>query len=185
MMYYNLSFTTPIEEIKDVRDMRHMGMGQVIFFGEGKFDRYCAYAGVLGKDGKIWAAMPSDKYYFEIAVGLATKFGGNAVYDDVKHIFEHTGDKVDQKLIDDIYMMSMHYGVYFEWALNMFMHLYYGMIAEENKAGTKLGRSIKMHGIHSLLRKGKPVQEAADECRSIPWQDIKSACVERHIYRRE
>lgn len=182
-MQNQLSFYLPLSSITNVRDIRPMFMNQMICFGHGLFDDWCAYTGVLSSDGRVYCAMPSDKYYFEIAKILASTHGVDHVYDDVKHIFEHTGKNVDQKLLDRIYQLSLGYGVNQGWAYNMFMHLYYGMIAEENKENTKLGRSIKMNGIYSLLKGGRNVNQAADECCGQSWKTIQTECLERQIYR--
>ncbi len=182
-MQYGLRFDTPIDQVRNVRDVQPMAFGQTLFFGTGKFDDWAAYTGRLCTDGRIWCALPLDKYYFEIAELLARYHGTDRVYLDVLHIFEQAGRAVDRGLVDCIFRMSLAYGTNQPWAFNMFLHLYYGMIAEENKQGTLLGRSIKMNGIHSLLKGGRDVQTAADECRSKPWTEIHDECLARQIYR--
>lgn len=182
-MKYELQFVIPFDTIHNVRDVRMMGMRQMICFGTGKFDDFCAYAVRLGADGRLYAAMPLDKYYFEIIDLLCKVHGKTFVYDDVKHLFEQTGKTIEQRVIDEIYRMASAYGLNFEWALNAFYHLYYGMVAEENKANTRLGKSIKMHGIDSMVRESRSVEDAADECRSMKWTEIHRECLDRHIYR--
>lgn len=182
-MQYGLKFDIPFENIMKKRDFQRMGLGQTIFFGQGKRDDWCPYIGVMQKDGSMICSFPSDKYYFEIAKILADVHGVDAVYDDIKHIFEQTRNNIDLKLMDNIYRMSLGYGVNQDWAYNLFLHLYYGMISEENHAGTYLGRSIKMNGIYSLLIAGCDVQTAANECRDKSWREIQDECIRRHIYR--
>lgn len=182
-MRYGLSFTTPIGQIQDIRDVQPMSFGQTLFFGRGKFDDWAAWTGVMCVDGNIWCALPMDKYYFEIAELLAGAHGVDRVYLDVLHLFEQAGRSVDRALVDQLFRMSLAYGMDQPWAFNMFLHLYYGMVAEENKQGTLLGRSIKMNGIYSLLKGGRDVATAADECRSKRWTEIRDECVVRQIYR--
>lgn len=183
MMQYCLVFNRPASTIRNVRDIQRMGLNQFIFFGEGQFDQWCAYAGMMGTDGEMYAAMPTDKYYFEIIRLMADAYGVDHVYDDLKHIFEHTGKTVDIAMISEMQRMAFKYGADMDWAFNMFMHVYYGMVAEENKEGTRLGRLIKMNGIHSLLRDNRDIATAADECCGTPWYEIKAECDNRHIYR--
>ncbi len=52
-------------------------------------------------------------------------------------------------------------------------------IAEERKAGTRLGKRIKRLGIHMLLIENTPVQEAANFMRGMRWRDIARLCEER------
>lgn len=108
-MKYELQFNIPFDTVCNVRDIRTMGLRQMICFGTGKFDNYCAYAVRLGADGKLYAAMPSDKYYFEIIDLLCRIHGKIVVYDDVKHLFEQTGKTIEQRAIDEIYRMSSVY----------------------------------------------------------------------------
>ena len=49
----------------------------------------------------------------------------------------------------------------------IFSILYMAMIAEERKAGTRLGKRIKRLGIHKLLIENIPVREAANFMRGI------------------
>lgn len=53
------------------------------------------------------------------------------------------------------------------------------MIAEERKAGTRLGKRIKRLGIHMLLIENIPVREAANFMRGMGWRDIARLCEER------
>ena len=46
-------------------------------------------------------------------------------------------------------------------AQECFTLIYYGMVAEENKANTVAGREIKMNGIHKVLMERYPVDIAA------------------------
>lgn len=182
-MKYGLAFTELFDDIKNVHDIQAIGHSEVIFFGRGSKDDWCAYVGVMLSDGRMHCAFPNDKYYYELAETLAAKYGLDAVYDDIKHLYEHAGKNIDQRLVDEIHTMSFRYGLDRQDALNMFMHLYYGMVAEENDIYTKLGKSVKMHGIHSLLKCGRGADVAASECRGVAWQVTQASCIERHIYR--
>lgn len=182
-MQYGLVFDTRFEDIMNTRDFHRMGLGQTIFFGHGAFDDWCAWTGVMAADGSFVCAKPLDKYYFEIAQILAAHYGPIRVYNDIRHVFEHTGKAVNIKLMDDMYRMSLSYGLDQEWAYNMLMHIHYGMVAEENKANTLLGATIKMNGLHKLLLDGQSLLGSANDCRGADWRDIYAQCQQRHIYR--
>lgn len=182
-MKYKLQIDIPLENIMNSREFRNIGMGMTIFFGKGKYDDWCAYIGVMQPNGNMLCSMPSDKVYFEMVSILAGQFGVDAIYDDIKHIFEQTRKELDGSLLDNIYRMSLQYVGAQEMAYATLMMLYYGMVAEENRPGTYLGRSVKMNGIHSLLKGGRSIETAASECRDKSWRDIQSECIRRHIYR--
>ncbi|MDU4749750.1 MAG: hypothetical protein E6X86_01805 [Clostridium butyricum] len=54
--------------------------------------------------------------------------------------------------------------------------IYMGMIAEERKQYTKLGKRIKRLGVYKLLV--EDVDEAANCMRGMKWQDINNECIE-------
>ena len=182
-MKYRIIFDTLLSNVTDVRDFQPMGFGQTIFFGKGKFDRWCAYTGMQDQAGALWCGMPTDKYYFELIEMMANSHGRDRVYADIKHVFEHCGKSIDRRLLDRIYQIALGYGQDFQIVYNMLLHVYYGMVAEENKEHTYLGKSIKMNGVHSLLYGGVGVDVAADECRGKPWREIQAECLKRQIYK--
>ena len=53
------------------------------------------------------------------------------------------------------------------------------MIAEENKAFTRLGKRIKRLGIYKLLIENKSVQQSANFMRGMGWREISDLCNER------
>lgn len=61
----------------------------------------------------------------------------------------------------------------------IFAYFIAAMIAEENIAITKLGRRIKLLGIHQVLMGGMPTEKAADYSRGLPWREIDEECKKR------
>lgn len=181
-MTYKLSFNIPLENIMNSRSFQKIGWDMTIFFGRGKKDDWCPYIGIMD-NGRMICSLPWDKCYYEMTVTLANRFGVERVYADIKHIFEQARDVLDPALLDNIYRMAVQYGDNFELAYSTLMMIYYGMVSEENYKGTKLGRSLKMNGIHSLLKGGKTIDEAADECRGADWVQVQTQCFQRQIYR--
>lgn len=190
---YPLCFETEFKDIKSVRFINKMGdiggaYGMTIFFGEGNKDEYAAWIGawVLDKNN-VWRYMctkPTDKYYFEIASLLGKYYGNMAVYNDLFSIFLCAGSDIQQSVISFINNLALKYdGEYHVWALNLFLHVYYGMVAEEHYPGTKLGKTIKMNGLYEMLIDGKSIEDAADCYRRADWEAIKASCDKHHIYR--
>lgn len=182
-MRYGLCFDMPLDGIGKARNFHKIGWGQIIFFGEGNVDAYCPYVGKMLPDGRVMCAMPSDRYFYELVRYLADVRGVDAVYDDIKHIFEQTKNEIDPKLVEHIFCMALKYGTNYEGAYNIFMHLYYGMVSEECGKHTVLGKLVKMNAIHSLLKCGRTVEQAASDCRGKSAADIYLECNARHIYR--
>ncbi len=67
-------------------------------------------------------------------------------------------------------------------ALEVFVVIYYGMIAENNKMGTKLGSAIKAEGIYELLFEDKAIEEACDCHRGVNATQIRSRCESHGIF---
>ena len=61
----------------------------------------------------------------------------------------------------------------------LFTILYMGMIAEERKANTRLGKRIKRLGVHMLLLEGREVDDAANCMRGMNWREIDALCKAR------
>lgn len=169
-----------------------MNLGYQICFGKGKFDEWCAFTKYRGNSGMMLYAMPRDVYYFSILKVLSEEYNALRVYGNCKHVFEHAGREIDDGVIEACRQMSMGYGdTDGKWMFNALMHVYYGMIAENNKIiydangqnphDTRLGASIKMNGIHSLCLGGRTVKQAADECRGVHWLKIARQCMARDI----
>lgn len=182
-MQYNLKFDVPIQRIEKARQLTKIGMGQFLLFGKGSFDDWTPYVATVMTDGSVMCSYPSDKHYFEIAAGLANGHGPDKVYDDVRYLYARCGKEFDPALAAELAKISLTYGRDHEWAYNMLMHAYFGMLSEENKPGTALGRSLKMNGFYSFLRAGRPFDAAADECRGRSWQEIRDECLSRGICR--
>ena len=54
-----------------------------------------------------------------------------------------------------------------------------GMVAEEKKAGTRLGKRIKRLGVYKLLVENLSVEESANFMRGMNWRQIDALCRER------
>lgn len=68
---------------------------------------------------------------------------------------------------------------YGEDSLNIaidFTIIYMGMIAEENKEFTKLGKRIKRLGVHQVLKERMHYNEAANFSRGKKWKELNEIC---------
>lgn len=54
-----------------------------------------------------------------------------------------------------------------------------GMIAENRKVNTRLGKRIKRLGVHEILIDNLTVNYAANNTRGIEWEEIDIMCKKR------
>jgi len=155
--------------------VRHYSDGTSVEFDSGKFDDYCVY--VRKPDGSRHA--PLDTEYFETLVSFSVQFGIEKVYADFVSIYEATHKDVTKASLDCIEKIAYSYEpdrVLFARTLTI---IHMGMVAEQNKANTKLGKRIKRLGIHRLLLEELPVSDSAHFMRGLKWQEIDKMCTER------
>lgn len=72
--------------------------------------------------------------------------------------------------------LSKDYGEHSNKFAIVFTIIYLGMVAEENKVGTKLGKRIKRLGIHQVLYDRYFPTAAANFSRGLPWTRIDNEC---------
>lgn len=162
--------------------MYYSGWDKYIFFAYGEFDDWAAYVCKHDSDGNLMCALPRDLSYFELVVGLAYRFGGNRIYQDMLHVFEHVRPNYDKSVLHYIEMLSMQYENYSEVVHHVYSWLYYAMIAEENKEDTHLGGSIKMLALHRILLEGMSIEDAEEECNGMGWQRVRRLCEDVGIH---
>lgn len=148
--------------------------GCYLKYGRGKYDEWCVYL----CDGCGMCQAPKDEEYFAELKHLAESFGINKVYSDFIKVYNSTGSKVSQDVLARISILAKEYGKSALQIDILFTILYMAMIAEENKAGTHLGKRIKRLGIHKLLIENKSVFEAANFMRGMDWREIARLCKE-------
>lgn len=90
-----------------------------------------------------------------------------------------TEKRVDDRVLRAISHLARDYGRSALQADTVFSILYMAMIAEENRAGTHLGKRIKRLGIHKLLIENGSVYDSANFMRGMGWQKIAGLCEER------
>jgi len=89
------------------------------------------------------------------------------IYDDVKQIFDAipakgSGDTLPEEDVHaSIIQMATNYGKNEKLVVVLLAYVYWAMIAEENKENTRLGKRVKMLGIHNVLKDGMSPKDAA------------------------
>ena len=146
--------------------------GSSVEFGPGRFDNWCVY--LTDPSGR--KAPPRDADYFRDLEILAGKYGAGRVYDDFVRLYEVTGRTVTAEALAAIDSIAAGYGGDSLAADRTFTVLYLAMIAEENRANTRLGRRIKRLGVHKLLKENRPLDEAVNFMRGMNSQEIDRLC---------
>lgn len=137
-------------------------------FDKGSFDAWCVYV----KPPNLPRYAPKDVDYFSELARMGAKHGFTNVYDDFRMIFERTTKLIDQSVLSNIREMSKHYHPDELTMEKLFSILYAGMIAEENKANTKLGKKVKRLGVHQILIERMKPTDAATFSKGMTWQHI-------------
>lgn len=149
--------------------------GSKIEFAPGKFDDWCVYV----TRPKSVRKPPLDTDYFSVMQATGEKYGVELVWADLMRIFSAVGKKPREDVLQGISDVSAKYApddVEFDIAATS---IYLGMIAEENKANTKLGKRIKLLGLHQVLRENLSVAHAANSSRNKGWREIDEECRRR------
>lgn len=150
--------------------------GSYIEYGRGNFDGWCVYE-IRPDTG--YRRPPRDIDYFQTLKNLAEKYGADRIYHDFCKVYTLTDKNLSPTVLQFITELSEEYGEDAVVVDKTFSIIYCGMIAEEQKAGTRLGKRIKRLGIHVLLMDNQTVGYAANFMRGMGWRDIDRHCQER------
>ena len=146
--------------------------GSCLEYDKGAFDDWCVY--LTRPNVKRYA--PKDFQYFKRLSEYGVKYGHNILYQDFVKIYNLTTKKLDNSVFDYIDKLCEKYG---SDAINIaidFSIIYMGMVAEENKAFTKLGKRVKRLGVHQVLVDKLNYNDAASFSRGKKWYDISEEC---------
>lgn len=157
-------------KIKEFKD------GTFLEYSGGRFDNWCVY--YTDTEGKRNA--PKDSDYFGDLYNFSKKYGKEKVYADYIKVYDKTNKIIEDKVLKFIEQVAKSYDEQDMLEVEkMFTILYMGMIAEERRKNTKLGKRIKRLGVHELLVGNKPIQEAATFMTGMNWREIDKLCTER------
>ena len=149
--------------------------GSYLEYDRGSFDDWCVY--LTKTDGT--RKPPRDTDCFQQLKELSNTYGSDRVYEDYVKVYELTGKSVEDNVLNQISEISNDYGADSLEVDIIFSILYMAMIAEENKAFTRLGKRIKRLGIYKLLIENNSVQQSANFMRGMGWREISDLCNER------
>ena len=144
--------------------------GSEIGFGKGRFDDFCVYL-----DNKP----PLDVHYFIRLYELKEIYGGSNIYNDFVYIYELVTKKLESAVLENITHISQKYKDDITRVDKIFTILYMAMIAEENKANTKLGKKIKRLGVHQILIENLTPNVSANYSKGMKWKEIEKECMKR------
>lgn len=151
--------------------------GSHLEYASGNFDQWCVY---MVNPSKNYRRPPLDVDYFGFLKEQSRTYGAEKIYNDFVVFYEQTRKTVEQRVLDLIeHIAVLGYGDKWLEFTKIFTILYMGMLAEENKAFTRLGKRIKRLGMHKLLIENESVGEAANFMRGMGWRQIDAMCKER------
>jgi hypothetical protein len=149
--------------------------GSKLEYDEGKFDSWGIW---LTRPGQQ-RYMPRDVEYFNSLQLFGGKHGSQKIYADFVDVFEHTNQDVEQATLSRIRQMALKYGADSLEIEILLVILYAGMIAEENKENTRLGKRVKRLGVHQVLEENMSAAKAANFSRGMKAFQIADLCVQR------
>lgn len=150
--------------------------GSYLEYANGNFDQWCVY---MVNPAKHFRQPPRDVHYFGFLQEQAKTFGNQKLYTDFVSIYDLTGKDIDQSVLERIDEIATTYGTSALEFSKIYTILYMGMLAEEKKAGTRLGKRIKRLGVYKLLIEKLTVDESANFMRGMNWRAIDTLCKER------
>jgi hypothetical protein len=147
----------------------------ILEYDRGNFDDWCIYL----TRPKIERYPPLDIQYFARFQELGAVHTNQKIYDDYVKVFNQTTKVIDPAVLSLISDVASNYLSDVIEIDILFSIVYAGMVAEENKAYTKLGKRIKRLGMHQTLIENQKAHFAANFSRGKGWRDLDAICKER------
>lgn len=147
----------------------------VLEYDQGRFDKWCIYL----TRPNIPKYAPQDYQYFRQLHFYGKKYGFVTLYKDYVEIYNLTSKTIAPTILNKITELSIKYGEDQIEIDIVFTILYAGMVAEENKTNTKLGKRVKRLGVYQVLIEGINEGIAANFSRGKKWTEIAEECRKR------
>jgi len=141
----------------------------------GTFDEWCIY--LIRPQIKRYA--PKDIDYFQRLIELSQYYSAQKIYEDFVKIYEITNTETSPHVLEFITEIASSYHNNTIEIDILYTILYLGMVAEENKANTKLGKRIKRLGMHQIMIDKMDAITAANFSKGMKWQQISIECKNR------
>lgn len=148
--------------------------GSHIEYDRGSFDDWCVY---IVKSNR--RKPPKDVDYFSAFKRLSEKYEGDKIYKDFAVIYDKTASNVDKEVLTLIEELSKKYQSDSLEIEKLFTIVYAGMVAEENKKNTKLGKRVKRLGMHQVLVENMSPSNASEFSKGMGWRKISDECLSR------
>lgn len=136
-------------------------------FDKGSFDNWCVF---IQDQNKRYA--PSDKEYFERLKILGNRHGNEQLIEDFLRIYDQTTSSLSTGTIELIEKLAERYQNDEEEIKKWLLVIYAGMVAEENKTNTRLGKRIKRLGMYQLLILNRSALHASNYSRNRKWWEL-------------
>jgi hypothetical protein len=142
-----------------MREITTLSDGSKIYYDKGDIDHWrVTYISSNGSFKTNYKDATVFKYFNEIARGTSNE----TVYKDLLKIHNDTEKEFDKSVVSKIKQITLTYPSALRNKVEQFYTLfYYMMVSEENKANTRTGKKIKMHGVNHLLINNRTPEEAA------------------------
>jgi len=148
--------------------------GNYLYYDDGRFDQWCVY--IVSQNGE--RKPPRDVEYFSELQTYFHVLDRKRLYDDYVKVYDLVTPVFSPLAVQEIKKIAEGYGELQNELFRIFSILYMGMISEEHKKGTRLGKRIKRLGIHFLLIKNASPEYCANFMRGKPWREIDKICRE-------
>lgn len=161
-----------------IREVNLKHSDSKIIFERGRFDDFCVYVVKKGQKNNP----PKDVDYFNFFKRLNSEHTELNVYDSFVKIYENTGKHIEEEtliIIDNIVSESDLDEKDKKQYEGYLVVIYMAMIAEENKANTRLGKRIKRLGMHNLLVENMSAEISANISKGKKWRELDSEMRER------
>jgi hypothetical protein len=146
--------------------------GSELTFDDGSFDSWCVY---LKKPGQQKYA-PTDVEYFTRLKQLGAVHGHEKIYSDFITFYTPTSKNTDAEVLALIRRIAASYHNDSLEMEILFVIIYAGMVAEENKQFAILKKRVKRLGMHQTLIDKISPAEAANFSKGKKWKELDEIC---------
>lgn len=157
------------------KQIKIINNGIVVEFDKGKFDDWCVY--LTQPDERRYA--PRDTEYFQSLLDLGHTHSHQRIYNHFVEVYDLTDKNLRPDVLERITEIANHYESDAEIIDIWFTVMYAGMVAEENKVFTKLGKRIKRLGVHQTLIDRLDPRIAANFSRGKKWRELDAIMREK------
>lgn len=149
--------------------------GTRIAFDHGSFDEWCVFL----TDPKGQRKAPYDRDYFAVIDRVVARQGPDRIWEIFVRIYERTTREPRPSVLTRITAAAGDFGADALAVDIALTSIYLGMIAEQNKENTRLGKRVKRLAMHQIVHQRMPVEEVVNFSRGMGWREIAAHC-ERH-----